>query len=336
MKTYHNYSLLPHNTFGIDAKAGNFVEYESVEELCEVIAGISPEEEILHIGGGSNLLFTDDFKGTVLHSAIRSIEIVDEDDQSVLLRVGSGAVWDDIVAYSVNQGWGGAENLSLIPGEVGASAVQNIGAYGVEAKDLIALVEAVEMRNGARRVFGNIECDYAYRHSIFKGELKGKYAITHVTYRFSKHPQLKLDYGNVRTSLEALGKTDITPKDVREAIIHIREMKLPDPKVLGNAGSFFMNPVVSRSQFEQIHSEYPDMPFYEVADGIKIPAGWLIENCGWKGKALGKAGVYEKQALVIVNHGGATSQDIVALSDAICKSVKEKFGVEIHPEVNFI
>lgn len=336
MKTYNNYSLLSHNTFGIDISAARFVEYETVDELCEAIASIPEDEKILHIGGGSNLLFTGNFDGTVLHSAIRGVEIVDEDDDSVLLRVGSGMVWDDIVEYSVSHGWGGAENLSLIPGEVGASAVQNIGAYGVEAKDLIALVEAVELRNGAKRVFGNIECAYAYRQSIFKSELKGKYAITHVTYRFSKHPQLKLDYGNVRASLESLGKKDITPKDVRDAIIHIREIKLPDPKTLGNAGSFFMNPVVSRQRFEDIRREYPDMPFYEVADGVKIPAGWLIEQCGWKGKSLGRARVYEKQALVIVNNGGATSKDIVELSDAICQSVKDKFNVDIHPEVNFI
>lgn len=329
-----NYSLLQHNSFGMDVRAKRFFEYASVQELKELIASIPADEDILHIGGGSNLLFTGDYNGTILHSIIKGVEVTDETDEYVLVRVGSGEVWDDFVAYSCGKGWGGVENLSLIPGEVGASAVQNIGAYGVEAKDVIALVEAVELRSGQLRVFGNVECNYAYRQSIFKQELKGKYAITYVTYKLNKVPQLKLDYGNIKAMLE--GKSNITISDVRQAIIDVRNAKLPDPKVLGNAGSFFMNPVVSREKFLSIQKDYPNMPFYDVEDGVKIPAGWMIEQCGWKGRALGKAGVHNKQALVLVNLGGASSQEIMALSDAVCKSVKEKFGIEIHPEVNFI
>lgn len=329
-----NYSLLQHNTFGMKVRAKRFFEYKSVEELQQLIKSVPIDEPLLHIGGGSNLLFTGDYEGTILHSAIKGIEVVDETDDNILVRVGAGVVWDDFVAYCCEHNWGGVENLSLIPGEVGASAVQNIGAYGSEAKDTIALVEAVELRTGQLRVLGNAECNYAYRQSIFKQELKGKYAITYVTYKLDKHPVLKLDYGNIRTELQS--KEHVTISDVRQAIIDIRNTKLPDPKLLGNAGSFFMNPVVSREKFLSIQKDYPQMPFYEVDNGVKIPAGWMIEQCGWKGKSLGRAAVHDKQALVLINLGGATSNEIIALSDAVCKSVKDKFGVDIHPEVNFI
>ena len=332
MKEYNDYSLLNHNTFGMDVKAKRYVEYDSEEELKTLIPTL--EGEVLHMGGGSNLLFKGDFAGTVLHSAIRGIEIVEEKGDEVLVRVGAGEVWDDFVAWAVAQGLGGVENLSLIPGEVGASAVQNIGAYGVEAKDVIALVEAVELQNGQKRVFGTLECDYAYRQSIFKKQLKGKYAITYVTYRLQKTPQLKLEYGNIKAVLSE--KKDLTIADVRQAIIDVRNAKLPDPKVQGNAGSFFMNPVVSREKFLSIQKDYPNMPFYEVEGGVKIPAGWMIDQCGWKGKSLGRAGVHDKQALVLVNLGGATSNEIIALCETVCKDVYEKFGIEIHPEVNLI
>ena len=332
MKEYKDYSLLNHNTFGMDVKAKRYVEYDSEEELKTLIPTL--EGEVLHMGGGSNLLFKGDFAGTVLHSAIRGIEIVEEKGDEVLVRVGAGEVWDDFVAWAVAQGLGGVENLSLIPGEVGASAVQNIGAYGVEAKDVIALVEAVELQNGQKRVFGTLECDYAYRQSTFKKQLKGKYAITYVTYRLQKTPQLKLEYGNIKAVLGE--KKDLTIADVRQAIIDIRNAKLPDPKVQGNAGSFFMNPVVSREKFLSIQKDYPNMPFYEVEGGVKIPAGWMIDQCGWKGKSLGRAGVHDKQALVLVNLGGATSDEIITLCETVCKDVYEKFGIEIHPEVNLI
>ena len=332
MKEYKDYSLLNHNTFGMDVFAKRFVEYDNEEELKALIPTLSGE--VLHMGGGSNLLFKGDFEGTVLHSAIKGIEVVDESAESALVRAGAGEVWDDFVAWAVERGYGGVENLSLIPGEVGASAVQNIGAYGVEAKDVIALVEAIDLSNGQKRVFGTEECNYAYRQSIFKNALKGKYAITYVTYRLQKQPVLKLDYGNIRAVLGDNGQHTIS--DVRQAIIDIRNAKLPDPKVQGNAGSFFMNPVVSREKFLSIQKDYPQMPFYEVEGGVKIPAGWMIDQCGWKGKSLGRAGVHDKQALVLVNLGGATSDEIITLCNTICKDVKEKFGIDIHPEVNLI
>lgn len=333
MLDFTDYSLLSHNTFGIDVSASRFIEYESEAELQSVIHHIGCKN-ILHIGGGSNLLFTGDFKGTILHSAIHGIEKVDETKEEVVLRVGAGEKWDDFVAYTVEQGWSGIENLSLIPGEVGASAVQNIGAYGVEAKDVIAVVEAIELSSGEKRIFGNLECNYGYRQSIFKNQLKGKYAITHVTFRLSKIFTPKIDYGNIRSTLDSEAK--LTAALVRQTIISMRMHKLPDPKVLGNAGSFFMNPVVSREKFESIRTEYPDMPFYQTDGGMKIPAGWMIEQCGWKGRSLGRAGVHAFQALVLVNLGGATGKEILALSDAVCHSVKERFGIDIHPEVNII
>ena len=332
MKDIANYSLLSRNTFGMDVKAKRFVEYDNEEELKALIPTLSGE--VLHMGGGSNLLFKGDFEGTVLHSAIKGIEVVDESAESALVCVGAGEVWDDFVAWAVERGLGGVENLSLIPGEVGASAVQNIGAYGVEAKDVIAMVEAIDLSNGQKRVFGTEECNYAYRQSIFKNALKGKYAITYVTYRLQKQPVLKLDYGNIRAVLGDNGQHTIS--DVRQAIIDIRNAKLPDPKVQGNAGSFFMNPVVSREKFLSIQKDYPQMPFYEVEGGVKIPAGWMIDQCAWKGKSLGRAGVHDKQALVLVNLGGATSDEIITLCNTICKDVKEKFGIDIHPEVNLI
>ena len=337
MNIQHNYPLLAHNTFGMDVEASVFVEYESVTELKEILLHqLCPEGKWLHIGGGSNLLFTGDFDGMILHSAIKGFEVVSENEDEVLVRAGAGEVWDDFVAYTVEKGWYGAENLSLIPGEVGASAVQNIGAYGVEAKDLIVKVDTLEVETGKERVFGNEECGYAYRESVFKHALKGKYIVTHVTYRLFKKPSYRLDYGNVRAELEKRG-CELTLENVRRTIIDIRESKLPDPKVQGNAGSFFMNPIVPRPLFEELQGKYPSMPFYEVdAERVKIPAAWMIDQCGWKGKQLGHAGVHNKQALVLVNCGGATGQEIIALSEEIQRSVLDKFGVRISPEVNFI
>lgn len=334
MKEFNNYRLLDHNTFGMDVRARRYVEYDTEAELLQLIPTL--QGKLLHIGGGSNLLFRGDFDGTILHSAIGGIEVVERrgERNEVLVRVGAGVVWDDFVAWAVAQGYGGVENLSLIPGEVGASAVQNIGAYGVEAKDAIVLVEAVELSTGQKRCFGTAECQYAYRQSIFKGLWKGVYAITYVTFCLQTQPVLKLDYGNIRTVLGDC--KDVTIADVRQAIIDIRQAKLPDPKVEGNAGSFFMNPVVSREKFLSLQKDYPQMPFYEVEGGVKIPAGWMIEQCGWKGRSLGRAGVHDKQALVLVNRGGATAEEIVQLCNAICQDVREKFGVDIHPEVNFV
>ena len=337
MNKYNNHSLLPYHTFGMDVKTSVFIEYTSVDELKQILQQENlSDKKWLHIGGGSNLLFTGDYEGVILHSAIKGTEIVYEDDESVHVRVGAGEVWDDFVAYAVNQGWYGAENLSLIPGEVGASAVQNIGAYGMEAKDLIVKVEALEVITGNVSVFTNTECRYAYRESIFKKEWKGRYIITYVTYRLSKSPQFHLEYGNVKGELEKQG-CELTLKNVRDVIIRIREAKLPDPKVQGNAGSFFMNPVIPRMQYESLLAKYPEMPHYKVdEEWVKVPAAWMIDRCGWKGKRMGNAGVHDKQALVLVNCGGATGQEIITLSQHIQQSVYESFGIAIVPEVNFI
>ena len=318
-------------------KASRFVEYASVEELRGLWnAEREAVARALHIGGGSNLLFASDYEGLILHSAIKGYTVVKETEEEVEVRVGAGEVWDDFVAYTVANGWYGAENLSLIPGEVGASAVQNIGAYGVEAKDLIVSVDTFGLETGEERRFMREECRYAYRESVFKQELKGKYAVTFVTYRLKKHPVFHLEYGNIRAELEKQG-CQVDLENVRRIIIAIRQAKLPDPKVLGNAGSFFMNPVVPKMQFEALLAQYPDMPHYPVDDAhVKIPAGWMIDRCGWKGKRVGHAGVHEKQALVLVNCGGATGKEVMHLAEEIVASVRERFGVTIRPEVNYI
>lgn len=328
------YSLLSHNTFGIDVSASRFLEYASVEELQQQIAQGAVTTPFLHIGGGSNLLFTKDYDGLILHSCIEGIEVTEEDERTVSVRVGAGVVWDDFVAYCVAHGWYGAENLSLIPGEVGAGAVQNIGAYGVEVKDLITAVETVNIQ-GDQRVYSIEECGYAYRNSIFKRPENKSVFITYVRFRLSKEEYYTLDYGTIR---QELGKyPELTLPVVRKVIIDIRESKLPDPKVMGNAGSFFMNPIVSKEKLLALQQEYPQIPYYELSDGqVKIPAGWMIDQCGWKGKSLGPAAVHDKQALVLVNRGGAKGSDIIALSDAVRASVREKFGIDIHPEVNFV
>lgn len=338
MKDLKDYSLLAHNTFGIDGKCRRFIEFESTEELQACVRSLTPADKpLLIIGCGSNLLLTGDFAGTVLHSAIKGRKVIDSDNENVLLRCGSGETWDDTVAYCVANGWYGAENLSLIPGEVGASAVQNIGAYGVEAKDLISRVEAVEIATGDTVSFSNEECRYAYRQSRFKNEWKNRYIITYVTYRLSRRFTPDLDYGNIRKSLAERGIENPDAQQLRDTIISIRQLKLPDPKVTGNAGSFFMNPIVERNVYEKLSARFADMPHYDIdADHVKIPAGWMIEQCGWKGATLGKAGVHDRQALVLVNRGGATGADVVRLYERIIRDVYEKFGIEIHPEVNVI
>ena len=327
-----NYSLLRHNTFGIDAKCKRFIEYSSVEEALQVARTITDADRpLLILGGGSNLLLTGDYNGTVLHSGIRFLEQTDE----CHVRCGSGFIWDDVVDYCVANNLYGAENLSIIPGEVGASAVQNIGAYGAEAKDLIECVEAVEIETGQICRFTNTECAYSYRQSKFKHAWKNRFLITAVTYKLSKTYNPKLDYGNIRVALAAKGIDNPTAMQLRETIIDIRNAKLPDPKVLGNAGSFFMNPVVSTHKYNQLAQQYVGMPHYTIdSEYEKIPAGWLIEQCGWKGKALGKAAVHNKQALVLVNCGGATGSEVVQLYKTIQHDVKQKFDIEIKPEVN--
>lgn len=337
MKDIRDYSLKGHNTFGIEAKCSRFLEYETIAEAQEV-ARILRESHTPYIiiGGGSNLLLTKDYEGIVVRSDVLGIQIADDK-----MTCGSGEVFDEIIEASLMAGLYGLENLSLIPGDVGASAVQNIGAYGVEAKDYIERIEAVEIATGRVMTIPAEDCGYGYRQSKFKQEWKNRYLITHVTYRLSTDFLPHLDYGNIREALrQAHGADDVsalTAQQLRDAIIGIRQAKLPDPKVMGNAGSFFMNPIVSRKRYEQLAAQYPGMPHYEVdKDHVKIPAGWMIDQCGWKGKSLGRAGVHDKQALVLVNLGGATGDEIVRLCQAIQKDVEAKFGIDIHPEVNII
>ncbi len=334
MKDLKDYSLLRHNTFGIDARCARFLEYASEEEARQVADILrSTTMPYIIIGGGSNLLLTRDFEGIVVHSAIRYKTLAD----GGRMACGSGEEWDDVVDYGLRSGLYGAENLSLIPGDVGASAVQNIGAYGAEVKDFIEIVTAVEIATGDIRTFRNDECQYGYRQSRFKHEWKNRYLITEVVYKFFDSFRPRVDYGNICAELERRGITEPTARQLREVIIDIRRAKLPDPKQQGNAGSFFMNPVVERVKYLELAAEYPQMPHYTVDGGHeKIPAGWMIERCGWKGGSLGRAGVHDKQALVLVNLGGATGQEIVALCEAIRRDVKEKFGIEIYPEVNVI
>ena len=336
MKDLKDYRLLKHNTFGIDVSCKRFLEYASVDEAMELTASLTEEDDpLLIIGEGSNLLLKGDYPGTVIHSAVHGIEVQPTTDGYWLLRCGSGELFDDVVAYAVAHGYYGMENLSLIPGEVGASAVQNIGAYGVEAKDFIVEVEAVEIVTGRIVKFTNTECEYGYRQSKFKHEWKERFLMTHVTYRLSSTFNPKLSYGNICSKLAEKHIKDPTAEELRNIIIEIRQEKLPDPKIIGNAGSFFMNPIVDEAKYKELSVVYPQMPFYRISENAyKIPAGWMIEQCGWKGKTLGKAGVYEKQALVLVNLGGATGEEIIALYHAVQHDVKARFGIAINPEVN--
>jgi UDP-N-acetylmuramate dehydrogenase len=336
MKISQNVSLLPFNTFAIDAKADYLIEYDSVADLQEVLnSELIKSKRVLHIGGGSNLLFLKDFEGIILHSEIKHIGKVEENSDSVYLKVGAGVVWDELVAFCVENGWGGVENLSLIPGEVGASAVQNIGAYGVEVQDVIEEVNTVEIETGVERKFTNAECEYGYRESIFKRELKDKYIVTSVVFRLDKKPSFKLNYQHLEE--EVLKNGAVNLQNIRQTIIAVRESKLPDPKVYGNAGSFFMNPVISKELFIQLQHTYPQIPHYYVSETEeKVPAGWLIDQCGWKGRQIGNAGVHDKQALVLVNCGGASGAEIVFLAQQIQESVFEKFQIQLVPEVNYI
>ena len=342
MKRIENYDLGAHNTFGMKVKAALYIEYDNVDELMSLDYKSLPQP-IFHIGAGSNLLFTKDFPGTVLHSNIKYIKYVDMGLDEVLLTVGSGVVFDDFIANVAGNGLWGPENLSLIPGEVGAAAVQNIGAYGVEAKDIISGVVCLDTKDWTKTVFKVGECGYGYRDSRFKHE-RGRYIITSVLFRVTRKYSPKLDYGGVRNALEGYDLNALKPTDIREAIIRIRNAKLPDPAEIGSAGSFFKNPIISREHFERIlNAECPqgshaDIPHYDLPDGtVKVPAAWLIDPCGFRGKKLGGAQVYETQPLVIVNaSGSATPEDVLALENEIIAKVKEKYDIVLHPEVDHI
>lgn len=290
---------------------------------------------LLAVGEGSNLLFTKNFDGVVLHSAIKQIRIVEESDNDVYVEAGAGVNWDDFVAYCVEKNWYGVENLSVIPGEVGASAVQNIGAYGVEVKDVISTVNTVRIKDGSVKTFSNAECQYDYRDSIFKNKYKGEYIITSVVFHLKKNETYCLAYQHLESAVRQSG--DLNLANVRKTIINIRNSKLPDPKVLGNGGSFFKNPVVDKNTFENLSVQYPNMPHYYVSETEeKLSAAWLIDQAEWKGKSIGCAGVHDKQPLVLVNLGNAAGSEIIHLAEEIQRTVKKKFGISLHPEVNYI
>lgn len=336
MRIEQNYSLEKHNTFHLPVKTRWFMEYETEEELGRILRDEYFQECLsLHIGSGSNLLFVNDFNGIIFHSRIQGITVADETADEIVLRIGAAEKWDDVVAYAVKRGYGGIENLSYIPGEAGAAAIQNIGAYGVEIKDVIEKVETYNQLTFERRVFNRDECQYGYRSSYFKNEHNDPHIVTYIQIRLSKHPQsFSLDYGNLKEELAGRAQT---LEHVREAVIAIRKKKLPDPADYGNAGSFFMNPVIPVAQFERLKQIYPDMPFYPAVEGkIKVPAGWLIDRCGFRGKQHGEVGVYEKQALVLVNLGGATGHEIALVAESIRMAVKQRFDIELMPEVKYV
>lgn len=334
-----NYSLLHNNTFGIDAKCRYFIEYATTHELREALAFVKGKGiKMLHIGGGSNLLFTQDFNGAILHAISKDIKITGETEHEVYVQADAGVVWDDFVDWTISHELYGLENLSLIPGEVGASAVQNIGAYGIEACQYIAQVNTLEIATGKTQEFDVKECDYGYRHSIFKSTLSGQYIITSVVYRLSREFTPHLEYGALRSLLaqHKISEQEVTARQLRDLIIDVRNEKLPHPKETGSAGSFFMNPVVTQETYERLALSYPNIPHYPAPGGVKLSAGWMIDQAGWKGKRIGCAGVYDKQALVLINHGGASGADIVALAKKIQEDIYQQFGIKIYPEAIYI
>ena len=337
MNLQRHFNLQAYNTFGITAYCDYFVEITTVAELLEIINNETLKAfPVLILGGGSNLLFTQDFKGLVIKNSIKGIELVKEDEQHVWLKSYSGEVWHHLVQYAIAHNYGGIENLSLIPGQVGAAPMQNIGAYGVEIESVFDSLEAIDLQTGTTRIFTKSECNFGYRESIFKKEAKGKYCIVSVTFKLNKQPVFNTSYGAIQDTLQQMNATP-SVKTISEAVVQIRTSKLPDPKVLGNAGSFFKNPEIAKEQFLQLQQQYPTIPHYPAADNkIKVPAGWLIEQCGWKGKRVGNTGSHAQQALVLVNYGNATGEEIKNLSQQIQQSVEEKFGIALTAEVNFV
>lgn len=329
-----NYSLKKLNTFGLSAKAERLVEIHSVADLKLILkSNVLP----IHIlGGGSNILLTEDIKGIVLKNEIKGVFKTAETEKEVIVAVGGGEVWHEFVLWALEKNLGGIENLSLIPGSVGAAPIQNIGAYGVEIVDVFHQLEAVDLATGKEKIFNTEECQFGYRDSIFKNELKRKYFITKVIFRLSKFPKINTDYGAIRELLKNKNIVNPTVKDVSEAVIEIRQSKLPDPKEIGNSGSFFKNPEIELEHFIRLKEKYPDLVYYELPNGkIKIPAGWLIEKAGWKGKRIGDAGCHSKQALVLVNYGNATGVEIRNLANNIQVEILQKFNIGLIPEVNF-
>lgn len=331
-------SLKPFNTFGIDVKAQYYAEIDSVVSLQKLLN--TPQAKNLPhfiLGGGSNVLFTEDLASLIIRIRIPGIKIIDENSDHVWLQVGAGENWHQLVMYCVEQNWGGIENLSLIPGTVGAAPIQNIGAYGVELKDVLEEVHAVRIEDGTTHLFNNTQCHFGYRDSIFKNAQQNKFIICSITLRVDKNPHFNLSYGAIAAMIKTMHGDNPTLKAVSDAVIQIRRNKLPDPQEIGNAGSFFKNPEISADFFHQLQHKHPDIPHFVVdKNRVKIPAGWLIEQCGWKGKRCGNSGVYPKQALVLVNYGQATGLEIKRLAEQIKTSVYEKFTINLMTEVNIL
>ncbi|GHB52787.1 UDP-N-acetylmuramate dehydrogenase [Persicitalea jodogahamensis] len=338
MEIKENVSLRPYNTFGFEAKARYFVAITSVGQLQQLL--IDPRWAATPkwiLGGGSNVLLTRDVDALVIRIEIKGIEIVHEDDDQVMLRVGAGENWHGFVQHCVEQGYGGVENLSLIPGTVGAAPMQNIGAYGVEIKDIFEELKAVETTTGILQTFDAETCAFGYRESVFKTTLKNQYIITSVTFRLQKKPVYNVSYGDIQKTLEEMDVSELSVRAISEAVVKIRQSKLPDPAQIGNAGSFFKNPEIPKAQFESLKTDFPTLPGYPVGKAmVKVPAGWLIEQAGWKGHRTGAVGVHDRQALVLVHHGGGTGQQIKELAAGVQASVEDKFGIRLTPEVNFV
>mgnify|MGYP000033853160 CR=1 FL=1 len=331
-----NTSLKPYNTFGIDATCAQFSTFSSTEELRRILAEHS-RNKLLVLGGGSNILLTQNFDGLVVKNEIMGFDVVEETDQHAIVKAGAGEVWHEFVLKCIDRNFGGVENLSLIPGSVGASPMQNIGAYGVEIKDVFVQLEAYHIASGNVEVFNHQDCEFGYRESVFKRKLKDQYIITSVTFKLTKQHQLNTSYGAIEAQLQTSGIKEPTIKDVSDAVIAIRSSKLPDPKQIGNAGSFFKNPVVEQSVLTKIQATYENVPNYPASEGkVKLAAGWLIDQAGWKGKTFDTYGVHKLQALVLVNYGNCTGRNIYDLSGDIIRDIQEKFGVNLEREVNII
>lgn len=333
-----NYPLNSQHSFALNAVASHFVTVENIPQIKALISTeVWQNNRHVLLGEGSNTLFVDDYDGLVVKNHFKGIKIVKQTDDAIILKVGAGENWHQFVQYCIEQGFYGIENLSLIPGTVGAAPIQNIGAYGVELKNVFHSLEAVDLTTGQSRSFSPNDCEFAYRDSIFKHTLQGKFLITSVSLKLSKKAKFHTSYGAVQDQLDQMGVKKLTLKAVSDAVIAIRQSKLPDPKKIANAGSFFKNPIITRTQYETILQKFPSMPSYTLDDDhVKIPAGWLIEQCGWKGKRKGNVGVHDKQALVLVNYGGASGQEVLVLADDIQKDVSGTFDIALQPEVHFV
>lgn len=338
MQIQSGQSLKNYNTFHIDISAKYFTEVDTVADIQELVKDKRfVNEKHFILGSGSNVLFTKDFDGIIVKNSIKGIRQVYEDEHYVRFKAAGGETWHQFVLYCVNRNLGGIENLSLIPGEVGATPIQNIGAYGTEVNTIIDEVEVIELASGNVSTLSYAECEFGYRDSIFKNRYKDKFMVTAVTYRLSKKPHFKVSYGDIEKMLAEMGVKELSVKAISDAVIAIRSSKLPDPIKLGNAGSFFKNPAIEKKIFEQLLLSHHGMPHYPFKDGlVKVPAGWLIEQCGWKGKRVGHTGAHEHHALVLVNYGGASGREIYSLALEIQKSVQERFGITIEPEVNIV